>query len=288
MHLSIIIPVYNEEKNVAQLHQEIINTLSKTNKEFEIIVVNDGSNDNTLIELTKLKPIKIINFRKNFGQTAALDAGIKTAKGEIIITLDGDLQNNPADIPLLIQKIEEGYDVVSGWRWQRKDSLCKRIISRGANFLRHLFIHDYVHDSGCTLKAYRRECFENFDLYGEMHRFIPALLTWRGFKVAEIKVNHRPRIAGTTKYTLTRIIKGFVDMIAVWFWQKFSARPLHIFGGIGFVTFNIGSGLILILFTLRLFSLISLQTNIWPLVGFFFNYNWHSTIYIWITSRHAV
>ena len=268
MYLSIVIPVYNEEENVAQLHQEILSVIRKLNKTFEIIFVNDGSEDKTLEELRGLKPIKIIDFRKNFKQTAALDAGIKEARGNIIITMDGDLQNDPADIPLLLTKLNEGYDVASGWRWQRKDSFVKKIISRSANLLRRFFINDHINDSGCTLKAYRQECFENFDLYGEMHRFIPALLIWRGFKVVEVKVNHRPRVAGKTKYTLSRIFKGLIDMMAVWFWRKFSTRPLHIFGGAGLIIFTTGFLLIAILFTLRLFGIISLQTTIRPLVGF--------------------
>lgn len=267
--INIIVPVYNEEKNVAQLHQEIIKALSSLTFSFEIIFINDGSTDNTLTELKKLSPVKIINFRKNFGQTAALDAGIKNALGEIVITIDGDLQNDPADIPKLINKLNEGYDCVSGWRWQRKDAFHKKFISQGANFLRKLLINDHIHDSGCTLKVYRKECFDNLDLYGEMHRFIPAMLIWRGFKITEIKTNHRPRLNGKTKYNTSRIIKGLVDMIAVWFWRKFSTRPLHIFGGIGLTMLIIGSTIITVLFFLRLFSIVSLTNTIWPLASFF-------------------
>ena len=267
--ISIIVPVYNEEKNISQLHSEILTVVKSIGKPYEIIFINDGSTDKTLKLLRSLSPIKIINFRKNFGQTAALDAGIKEARGEIIITMDGDLQNDPSDIPNLIHKLNEGYDVISGWRWQRKDLFSKKIISKGANFLRKFFINDNIHDSGCTLKAYRRECFDNIDLYGEMHRFIPAILIWRGFKVTEIKTNHRPRINGITKYTYTRIIKGMVDMIAVWFWRKFSTRPLHIFGGIGLVMSVIGFFIIALLFFLRLFGIASLASSIWPLASFF-------------------
>ena len=233
--ISAVVPVYNEEKNVARLHQELKEALAEIGGFFEIIFVNDGSTDNTLEELKKLKPVKIINFRKNFGQTAAMDAGIKEARGEIVITMDGDGQNDPRDIPLLLEKINEGYDVVSGWRWQRKDKPMKRFLSRGANFLRKFLVSDNIHDSGCSLKAYRKECFDKVDLYGEMHRFIPAILRWRGFKIGEVKVSHRPRSAGETKYDWKRIPKGFLDMTSVWFWRKYSDRPLHLFGERRFV-----------------------------------------------------
>ena len=240
MYLSIIIPVYNEEENMALLHKKILAVVEKIGEPFEIIFVNDGSNDKTLEELKKLKPIKIINFRKNFGQTAAIDAGIKSAKGEIIITMDGDLQNDPEDIPRLLAKLNEGYDIISGWRKHRKDSLTKKIFSRGADKLRQFLIADEIHDSGCTLKVYKRECFKGIDLYGEMHRFIPALLKIRGYKIGEIVVKHHPRFRGETKYSLSRLLKGFIDLISVWFWQKYSNRPLHLFGGAGIVLIFLG------------------------------------------------
>ena len=173
-------------------------------------------------------------MRKNFGQTAAMDAGIKAAQYDYIVTMDGDLQNDPEDIPRLVQYLEEkDLDIVSGWRKHRKDSPMKKFTSRGANFLRGIIVKDNIHDSGCSLKIYRKECFDHINLYGEMHRFIPALLKIKGFTVGEIVVNHRPRTSGVTKYNWKRTIKGFVDMIALWFWGKFSSRPLHIFGGTG-------------------------------------------------------
>ncbi len=241
MYLSIVIPVYNEEKNVVLLHQKILAVIEKINKPFEIIFVNDGSNDNTLKELKELRPIKIINFRRNFGQTAALDAGIKTAQGEIIVTMDSDLQNDPEDIPRLLKKLNEGYyDVISGWRKYRKDSIFKRFFSVIADYIRQFLINDNIHDSGCTLKAYKRECFKNLDLYGEIHRFIPAVLIIKGYKIGEIIVKHHPRVYGKTKYNWKRLIKGFIDLISVWFWQKYSNRPLHLFGGIGFFLMFLG------------------------------------------------
>jgi glycosyltransferase involved in cell wall biosynthesis len=270
MKISVIIPVYNEEKNIKPLYLELKEVFSASALDGEIIFVNDGSTDGTLSELKNLTGIKIINFRKNFGQTAAFDAGIKEAKGEIIVTLDGDGQNDPADIPKILEKLEkENLDVVSGWRWQRKDNLSKKILSRGANFLRRFFINDGIHDSGCSLKVYHKECFENLDLYGEIHRFIPGILRWQGFAVDEMKVNHRPRLTGKTKYDFSRTLKGFMDMLSVWFWRKYSARPIHLFGGIGFMIFAVGFLLISVLFVLRLLNLFSLVNSALPLVGFF-------------------
>lgn len=270
IYLSVVIPVFNEEKNIRLLSQEIAQSLSMIKKTYEIIFVDDGSTDNTLKELKKIKNINIVSFRKNFGQSAALDAGIKLAKGKIIISLDGDGQNDPADFKILLDKLNEEYDVVCGWRYKRKDSFSKRFISKGAKFLRKFFVDDGIHDSGCTLRAYKKNCFEDIDLYGEMHRMLPALLKWRGFKITEVKVNHRPRIHGKSKYNWQRVLKGFLDMIYIWFWRKYSTRPLHFFGGLGAILILLGSLLIIFLAYLRLFFNYSLTDKIWPLVGFFF------------------
>jgi len=269
MDLSIVIPVYNEENNVKILHQKIVDVCNRLGKSYEIIFVDDGSQDKTLENLKRLNNLKIICLRKNCGQTAAMDAGFKEAKGSVIITMDGDLQNDPEDIPKLLDKLDEGYDVVSGWRFERKDPFMKRFISRGANFLRKFFVSDGIHDSGCSLKAYRKECFDSMDLYGEMHRFIPAILKWKGFKIAEVKVSHHPRHHGKTKYGWRRIVKGFVDMISVWFWRKYSNRPLHLFGGAGLLLSGLGFVVGVYLFIARLFFGMSLQNRIWPLVSVF-------------------
>lgn len=240
--LSIVVPVYNEEGNVTKLHQEIKEVCERSGYDYEIIFINDGSSDKTDEICKTLEPIKYIRFRRNFGQTAAMDAGIKAATKEFIATLDGDGQNDPADIPkMLEQLIEEEYDVISGWRKNRKDTFMKRFISRGANFLRYILVHDGIHDSGCSLKVYRRECFDGVNLYGEQHRFIPALLEIKGFKVGETVVNHRARTSGVTKYNWKRTIKGFVDMISVWFWHKYASRPLHLLGGLGILFCLVGA-----------------------------------------------
>lgn len=269
-YLSVVVPLYNEEGNVGELHRRIMEACQKLEKTYEIIFINDGSTDNTIEECKKLSPLKLIIFRKWFGQTAGFDAGIKAAKGDIIITMDGDLQNDPADIKLLLEEMNKGFDVVSGWRFKRKDNFSKRFFSRGANLLRKILIHDHIHDSGCSLKAYRRGCFEEVDLFGEMHRFMPAILEMQGYRVSEVKVSHHPRVHGVTFYNWKRGIKGFVDMISIWFWRKYANRPLHLFGGSGILLSLLGTAVLLWMAVEKLFFGESLSEKIWPLVGVFF------------------
>jgi len=268
--LSIIVPLYNEQDNVRKLHAEIVEVLEKLGKSYEIIFVNDGSRDKTLENCQDLRPLKIINFRRNFGQTASLDAGFKEAKGDIVITMDGDLQDDPANIPKLLQKMKEHrYDVVASWRRIRKDSFSKKLFSKGADQLRKVLLHDSIHDSGCMLRAYKRSCLKNLDLMGEMHRFIPATLGMRGFTIGEVEVNHRPRIHGMTKYNYKRVLKGFLDVLGVWFWMKYASRPLHLFGGIGLFSFIVGAVFLIALFVARIFFAYSLTDKIWPLLAIF-------------------
>ncbi len=238
-------------------------------KPFEIIFVDDGSKDDTVKNCESLSPLTLIKFRKNFGQTASFDAGIKQSKGDVIVMMDGDLQNDPADIGLLLEKMEEGFDVVTGWRFKRKDSLGKKIFSRTANLLRKVLIQDKIHDSGCSLKAYKRSCFEDLDLFGEMHRFIPAILEMQGYSVGEVKVSHHPRVSGVTKYNWKRGMKGFVDMISIWFWRKYSNRPLHLFGGTGIV-FSASGFVILVWMGIEKIQGQAIAARNWPLVGVFF------------------
>ncbi len=270
MHqVSVVIPVYNEEENIIPLHEEVKAVCEANNYEYEIIFINDGSSDKTVEMGRTLHPVKLINLRKNFGQTAAMDAGIKAAKYPYIITMDGDRQNDPTDIPKLIQTLEaEDLDIVSGWRKDRKDPFMKRFVSRGANLLRKLLVHDGIHDSGCSLKIYKKECFDHLSLYGEMHRFIPALLKIKGFKVGETVVNHRARVAGVTKYNWRRTFKGLIDMVSVWFWNKYAARPLHLLGGLGgvFIILSIITGII----TLSQFFMgKGMSESAWPMLTMF-------------------
>lgn len=239
--ISVVVPIYNEEGNVKELHREIVDVCEKNNYEYEIIFVDDGSSDKTVEMCKTLAPLKLVELRRNFGQTAAMDAGIKASQYDYIVTMDGDRQNDPADIPDMLRYLKEkDLDVVSGWRKNRKDTFMKKFTSRGANLLRHLIVHDGIHDSGCSLKIYKKECFEKINLYGEQHRFIPAILKIKGFTIGEYVVHHRPRTEGKTKYNWKRTVKGFVDMISVWFWNKYSSRPLHLLGGIGMVFLGLG------------------------------------------------
>ncbi len=241
--LSIVVPAYNEQENISVLHHRLTEALR--GKSYEILFVDDGSTDKTLEVCEKLhcedKHVKVIQFRRNFGQTAAFDAGFKRAQGKVIITIDADLQNDPHDIDLLLKKLDEGYDCVSGWRINRKDSIGKTITSLFANGFRKLLTGEKIHDSGCSLKAYRKECVENVDLYGETHRFIPTILSWKGFKVGEVKVKHYPRAFGKTKYGFSRVFRGLFDFIVIKFWMNYSTKPMYFLGPVGLVLTFFGS-----------------------------------------------
>ena len=246
--LSIIVPVYNEESNIELLHASLKPVLDDLNRSYEIIFIDDGGKDGTYEILRKLQSsdqhCKVIRFRRNFGQTAAMSAGFSYAHGDIIITLDGDLQNDPKDIPSLLNKMAEGYDVVSGWRIRRKDKfLTRRVPSICANWLISKITGVQLHDYGCTLKAYKREVAQNVGLYGEMHRFIPAIASWMGIDVAEIEVNHHPRKFGTSKYGLSRTLRVVLDLITVKFLLSYATKPLQIFGSVGFCSSALGFGL---------------------------------------------
>lgn len=242
--LSIIIPAYNEEKNIQPLYEELVLLEKKIHFSLEVIFVDDGSEDKGREIVLKLqrkdKRVKLIEFTKNFGQAAGFDAGIKLAKGEVIATMDADLQNHPLDIPALLEKLNEGYDVVCGWRRKRKDKIGKKLFSFLANVLRRGLTGEKIHDSGCSLRVYKRYVFEGIDLYGEMHRFIPAIFSLKGYKIAEVSVNHRERKYGQSKYGVKRLFKGLFDLFFIVFLLRFSSRPLHVFGSIGALTFITG------------------------------------------------
>ncbi|EKD27630.1 MAG: hypothetical protein ACD_79C00650G0007 [uncultured bacterium] len=240
MDISIVVPVYNEEENIENLVLEITKVVSEQKYNAEIIFVNDGSSDNTLQKLKTLSAnnsyLKIIDLRKNFGQTSAMVAGFDHSKGNIIIAMDGDGQNDPKDIPNLINKLNEGFDIVSGWRKNRKDKmLSRRLPSVIANKIISCSTGIKLHDYGCSLKAFKREVIENINLYGEMHRFIPAVASWMGVKINEIEVNHRPRTAGKSKYGINRTLRVILDLITVKFLLSFSTKPIQIFGFWGFL-----------------------------------------------------
>lgn len=269
LDLSVVVPIYNEEGNVKELYGKIVNACGGLNKSYEIIFVDDGSRDRTVEICKSLAGLTLIELRKNFGQTAAFDAGFKASKGRIIVTMDGDLQNDPADIKALLEKKKEGYDIVSGWRFDRKDSFSKKFFSRTADKLRKILLKDSIHDSGCSLKVYDGDALRKLDLFGEMHRFIPALLESDGYTVGEVKVSHHPRIHGETKYNWKRSVKGFVDMIFIWFWRKYASRPLHFFGGSGILLMLSGGGVLVWMVIEKLLLDASLSDRVWPLMGVF-------------------
>lgn len=271
MEYSFVVPVYNEAESVADLHKELAEVGRSLKGKFEIIFINDGSSDATQEVLERLSPVTVIQLRRNFGQTAALDAGIKAAWGKYIITLDGDGQNDPHSVPQMLEKLKEtGADVVCGWRAKRKDTLWKKTVSKVAWMLRTMIINDGIRDSGCTLRVYKQECFEDVTLRGQMHRFIPALLRWKGFVLAELPVNHRPRLKGKSKYNWHRAVTAFLDMLSLWFFHKFISRPLHLLGTVGGLFTLIGGVVLVVLAVGKLFVGWDLADKIWPLVGVFF------------------
>jgi len=256
--ISVVIPVFNESENLEPLCSKIQSVLDDMTKSYEIILVDDGSTDNSfgvLIALHELdERIQVISFRRNFGQSAAFSAGFDFARGDIIITMDADLQNDPADIPILIERLEKGYDVVCGWRIDRKDHfLTRRLPSYTANFLISWITDIKLHDYGCSLKAYRRDVVKNIKLYGEMHRFIPALASWIGIRVCEVPVNHDLRRYGESKYGLMRSIRVILDLLTVKFLLDYSSRPIQIFGLLGGICLFFGTILGIYLSSMKIF-----------------------------------
>ncbi len=255
--VSIIIPVFNESESIGYLLDEVLNVMRSNKLHFEIVVVNDGSQDttsNVLDELTiKIKELSVISLRTNYGQTAAMAAGFDNSNGEIVITLDGDLQNDPNDIPKLISNINEGYDLICGWRHDRKDKLInRRIPSLIANKLIANVTGLKLHDYGCSLKAFRKEILDDIKLYGELHRFLPVLAKIEGAKIKEIKVNHRSRKFGSSKYGIDRTFRVLMDLLTVWFMTKFLTRPMYGFGFVGIISILVSLGMTSYLFIIKL------------------------------------
>lgn len=234
--LSIVIPVFNEEGSLSELYAKLIQVLEKAQYEFEIVFINDGSNDKTESILNLLAErdgrVGVIHFRRNFGKAAALNEGFRMAQGNFVVTMDGDLQDDPEEIPNLINALENGYDVVNGWKQKRHDPIHKTIPSKFFNFMvRRLGIQ--LHDVNCCLKIYRKECLKDITLIGEMHRFVPVLLHWKGYKIGEIPVQHHPRVHGKSKYGIERFFKGMLDLTTVFMTTRYQSRPAHFFGWIG-------------------------------------------------------
>ncbi|MCW9036256.1 MAG: glycosyltransferase family 2 protein [Rhodospirillales bacterium] len=276
VELSVVVPFYNEEDNIRPLYEEIRDTLIATGRSYEMIFVNDGSKDKTqerAIEIAQEDPhVQIIDLLLNYGQTAGLMAGLDNAVGDIIISMDGDGQNDPREIPKLLEKLDEGYSVVSGWRSDRQDkAMTRKLPSRVANWLISKVSGVHLHDYGCALKAYRRDVVEQVRLYGEMHRFIPIYTVWQGGKIAEVPVNHRARTHGESKYGLNRIFKVLLDLMLVIFLERYMTKPIYVFGGFGFVSLFLSGLCAIWAIWLKLFEATSfISTPLPTLVGTFF------------------
>ncbi len=250
--LSVVIPLFNEEESLETLVAQVLASLRPLGRRFELVLVDDGSGDGTAAALEALAgrtpELVVVLLRRNYGQTAAMAAGFDASGGALIVTLDGDLQNDPGDIPLLIERLEEGFDLVSGWRYQRQDAALQRLLpSKIANRLIARVTGVRLHDYGCSLKAYRREVVEDMNLYGELHRFLPALAFIEGARITEVKVNHHPRRFGQSKYGIDRTFRVLMDLLTVWFMKRFLTRPMHGFGFVGLGCLAIGLLLSLIL-----------------------------------------
>ncbi len=253
--ISVVVPVHDEERSVALLYDELRSALEPLHTEWEAIFVDDGSTDGTFAALTRLHNgvdnVRVVRLRRNFGKAAALRAGFDQAQGETVVTIDGDLQDDPAEIPRLLAKLEEGFDLVSGWKTRRRDPLSRRILSRIFNRVTGAFSGVHLHDMNCGLKAYRVEVVRGLRLYGELHRFIPVLAHYRGFRIAELPVNHRPREHGRSRYGVERYLRGFLDLLTVSFIGRYRHRPLHLFGGLGLILGAFGTAILVYLTVLK-------------------------------------
>jgi dolichol-phosphate mannosyltransferase len=253
--ISVVVPVYDEERSVALLYDELRSALEPLGTPWEAIFVDDGSTDGTFAALTRLHNgtdnVRVVRLRRNFGKAAALIAGFDQARGDTVVTIDGDLQDDPSEIPRLLAKLDEGFDLVSGWKTRRRDRLSRRILSRIFNRVTSAFSGVHLHDMNCGLKAYRAEVVHGLRLYGELHRFIPVLAHYRGFRIAELPVNHRPREHGRSRYGVERYLRGFLDLLTVSFIGRYRHRPLHLFGGLGLILGAFGTAILVYLTVLK-------------------------------------
>ena len=253
--ISVVVPVHDEERSVALLYEELEAALEPGGELWEVVFVDDGSTDGTFAALTRLHArtpnTRVVRLRRNFGKSTALAAGFARAEGETIVTIDGDLQDDPAEIPQLLAKLDEGFDLVSGWKARRRDPLRRRILSRIFNAVTGRVSGLRLHDMNCGLKAYRAEVVRGLALYGELHRFIPVLAHYRGFRIAELPVNHRPRTHGRSRYGMERYLRGFLDLLTVTFMGRYRHRPLHLFGGLGLVLGFLGTAVLVYLTVLK-------------------------------------
>jgi len=249
--ISVVVPVHDEERSVALLYDELRAALEPLAVPWEAIFVDDGSTDGTFAALTRLHSemdnVRVVRLRRNFGKAAALVAGFDQVRGDTVVTIDGDLQDDPSEIPRLLAKLDEGFDLVTGWKTKRRDPLSRRVLSHVFNSVTSRFSGVRLHDMNCGLKAYRAEVVHNLHLYGELHRFIPVLAHYRGYRIAELPVNHRPRTHGRSRYGIERYLRGFLDLLTVSFIGRYRHRPLHLFGGLGLALMVAGIGILIYL-----------------------------------------
>ena len=254
--ISVVVPVHNEERSVEPLYEELHVALEPLGRAWQAVFVDDGSSDGSFAALTRLHSavpnVKIVRLRRNFGKAAALAAGFRHAEGDVVVTIDADLQDDPLEIPRLLAKLDEGFDLVSGWKTQRRDPLRRRVMSRIFNGVVGRVSGVHLHDMNCGLKAYRADVVRSLRIYGELHRFLPVLAHDRGYRVTELPVNHRPREHGRSRYGLERYVRGFLDFLTVWFMGRYRHRPLHLFGGLGLALSGIGTILLVYLTVLKL------------------------------------
>lgn len=270
-YISVVVPIYDEEGNITSLDREIKQEVSKITSSFEIIYINDGSKDKSLKELQSLQDVTIINFNRNYGQATAFDAGFKHATGKYIISMDGDGQNDPKDMHLLLDKLmTDDLDVVAGWRKVRSDKNGIKVLTRIGRMLRRLLIKDNVHDTGCSFRIYTNGAVKSLDIGGEMHRYILALLRWKGYRIGEVVVSDRARQYGVSKYNYSKAIRGLIDLVYVWFIHKYSQRPLHFFGYMSFGAFFVGFLSMMWSAYGKIFLGLSLNRNGWFFITFFF------------------
>jgi glycosyltransferase involved in cell wall biosynthesis len=253
--LSVVVPLYNEARSVPLLFEELAAALDAVGQPWEAVLVDDGSTDGTFAALTRLHAahanVRVVRLRRNFGKAAALSAGFEQARGDIVVTLDGDGQDDPAEIPRLLAKLDEGFDLVTGWKARRRDPLTRRVLSRAFNRVTGWMAGLRLHDMNCGLKAYRAEVVRGLNLYGELHRFVPVLAHAEGYRVAELPVNHRPRAHGRSRYGVERYLRGFLDLLTVSFMGRYRHRPLHLFGGLGLVLGLAGLGILVYMTVLK-------------------------------------
>lgn len=269
--ISVVAPFYNEELNVQKLHGELVETCKALTNPYELIYINDGSRDGTLARIEEIAAsdphVVVVPLVRNFGQTAAMQAGFDAASGDIIVAIDGDGQNDPADIPALLEKLGEGYDVVSGWRKDRKDkAISRRLPSMVANWLISRLSGVHLNDYGCSLKAYRKDSIKDVRLYGDMHRFIPIYSSWQGGRITQIAVNHRPRTAGVSKYGINRVFKVILDLLLIMFFDRYLTKPIHVFGAVSLISFCCAFGVGLIALFLKFFRNTSFIATPLPLL----------------------